>query len=122
MPSTIGNFADVAPRAGSDQISSVEGAKTAPIQMSPGSNINEQETPLGPPEAKRARLDTKPIVSTLHPVSELVQKYQGAMFMCTGMTSPVPSLHTRTPGLHLGGGGGEGGDRGINWKWLCSVS
>ena len=37
---------------------------------------------LGPPEPKRRRPNTTPVVSTMHPVSELTQKYQGAMFFC----------------------------------------
>ena len=91
----------MAPAAVSDQKSSAEGAQTAPTQMSAGSRANEQETLLGPPEAKKARLDTKPTVATLHPVSELVQKYQGAMFVCTGMASLMSWGHVCSITTHV---------------------
>ena len=47
---------------------------------------NDQE--LSEPEAKRARIDPSPSVSLLHPVTELTQKYQGAMFFPRGEIGP----------------------------------
>lgn len=44
----------------------------------------DREFLLGPPEPKRKRPNTAHVVTTLHPVSELTQKYQGAMFQCKG--------------------------------------
>ena len=51
---------------------------------SASTNVNEEDPTLAPPAAKKPRLEPKTIVTTLHPVSELIQKYQGAMFECTG--------------------------------------
>ena len=41
-----------------------------------------------PPEAKRPRLDNSPSVTTIHPVSELTQKYSGAIFFSKGEIGP----------------------------------
>ena len=58
--------------------------QTAPPSLMSVGGANEQEPPLGPPEAKRIRVENKTTVSTLHPISELTQKHQGAMFVLTG--------------------------------------
>ena len=78
MDIDVDNFVDQNPSAGD--------AQPAPIPLFPTtpSTSNEQEPTLGPPEAKRPRLQATTTVSTLHPVSELTQKYQGAMFMLIG--------------------------------------
>ena len=55
-----------------------------PIETS-SAGTNEEDPTLGPPTAKKPRLEAKTTLTTLHPVSELTQKYQGAMFEFTGM-------------------------------------
>lgn len=63
------------------------------IEAGPGDGsgtTNEQDPTLAPPLAKRPRLEAKTTVTTLHPVSELTQKYQGAMFECTGTIILIP--------------------------------
>ena len=59
--------------------------EAGPMASDGSGTTNEQDPTLAPPSAKRPRLEAKTTVTTLHPVSELTQKYQGAMFECTGI-------------------------------------
>ena len=65
-----------------DEVQTVQ--QTAPPSLMSVGEDNEQESTLGPPKAKRIRVENKTSVSTLHPISELTQKHQGAMFVLTG--------------------------------------
>lgn len=47
------------------------------------------DSELGVPEPKRIRIDPSPSVSVVHPVTELTQKYQGAMFFARGELGPA---------------------------------
>ena len=78
------NFADSAVSAPDTEKTTSGEVTIPPPQANTGPPANEQEPPLGPPPSKKARTDAQPTVSIRHPVSELVQKYQGAMFVCTG--------------------------------------
>lgn len=84
------NFADRPTSAATPSEPGVGGGVTTPTPAatmeasSATTSVNEEDPTLAPPAAKKPRPEAKTTVTTLHPVSELIQKYQGAMFEFTG--------------------------------------
>ena len=86
------NFVDRNAPADDAETSESKKPTTPPLMTRAATDDNEQKLTDGPPEAKRPRLEAKTTVSTLHPVSELTQRWQGAMFVLTG------NLHCNSQG------------------------
>lgn len=81
--------------AGNNFSDSAIPAATAPVQVGGVTTpthsqlwelnaVAEEDPTLAPPTAKKPRIEPTTTVTTLHPVSELTQKYQGAIFEFTG--------------------------------------
>ena len=75
------NFADHTAPVATPNDPGVGGRVTTPT---PTALMGASDPSLAPPAAKKPRLEAKTAVTTVHPVSELTQKYQGAMFEFTG--------------------------------------
>ena len=75
------NFADHKPVA---LVPNEHGVVAIPTPGVMEARIKEEDPTLAPPMAKKPRLEAKTTVTTLHPVSELTQKHQGAMFEFAG--------------------------------------